>query len=236
MRRRLGVTASFLGGSVLLAGCAVQPPTGPTVMALPGGGKSLTAFQQDDYACRNYASQATAYASAGKAGATPGTTGAVLGTLGGAALGAALGAVGGNAGAGAAIGGGAGLLGGASIGSQRGEASQVPRSSRNTTSPTPSACIRAAIRCSRRHPVTPSAIRRTAIRLDIPITDPASTALGSSAPAYSWWAAATAAGTGAAGTGAAGTEAAGTGAAGAAITETGPTPPSAPARRPQAGG
>jgi hypothetical protein len=124
MRRRLGVIASVLGGSVLLAGCAVQPPTGPTVMALPGSGKSLTAFQQDDYGCRNYAAQTTAYQSPGQVGATPGTTGAVLGTLGGAALGAALGAVGGNAGAGAAIGGGAGLLGGASIGSQRGEASQ----------------------------------------------------------------------------------------------------------------
>ncbi|HJS84532.1 MAG TPA: glycine zipper family protein [Acetobacteraceae bacterium] len=124
MRRRLGVTAFVLGGAVLLAGCAVQPPTGPTVMALPGNGKSLTAFQQDDYACRNYAYQTTMYESPGQAGATPGTAGAVLGTLGGAALGAALGAVGGNAGAGAAIGGGAGLLGGASIGSQRGEASQ----------------------------------------------------------------------------------------------------------------
>jgi hypothetical protein len=126
MRRRLGVTACVLGlgGSVMLAGCAVQPPTGPTVMALPGGGKSLQAFQQDDYACRNYAGQATAYAVNGRAGATPGVTGAALGTLGGAALGAALGAVAGNAGAGAAIGGGAGLLGGASVGSQRGAASQ----------------------------------------------------------------------------------------------------------------
>jgi len=124
MRRRLGVTASVLGGSVLLAGCAVQPPTGPTVMALPGNGKSLTAFQQDDYACRNYAAQTTAYESSGQVGNTPGVAGATLGTLGGAALGAALGAIGGNAGAGAAIGGGAGLLGGASVGSSRGEASQ----------------------------------------------------------------------------------------------------------------
>lgn len=124
MRRRLGVTASVLGGSVLLAGCAVQPPTVPTVMALPGSGKSLAAFQQDDFACRNYASQTVAYQSPGQAGATPGVTGAALGTLAGAALGAGLGAVAGNAGTGAAIGGATGLLGGASVGSSRGAASQ----------------------------------------------------------------------------------------------------------------
>lgn len=124
MRRRLGVTASVLGGSMLLAGCAVQPPTTPTVMALPGSGKTLAAFQQDDFTCRNYASQMVAFQSPGQAGSTPGVSGATLGTLAGAALGAGLGAVGGNAGAGAAIGGATGLLGGASVGSSRGAASQ----------------------------------------------------------------------------------------------------------------
>ena len=124
MRRRLGVTASVLGGSVLLAGCAVQPPTTPTVMALPGNGKSLAAFQQDDFTCRNYASQMVAYQSPGQAGTSPGVTGATLGTLAGAALGAGLGAAAGNAGIGAAGGGAAGLLGGTSVGSSRGAASQ----------------------------------------------------------------------------------------------------------------
>lgn len=130
MRRRFGliVTVCGLGGTMMLtgmlAGCAVQPPTGPTVMALPAPGKSLENFQRDDYDCRNYAAQQTAYASAGQAGATPGVTGAALGTLGGAALGAALGAVGGNAGAGAAIGGATGLVGGAAVGSNSGAASQ----------------------------------------------------------------------------------------------------------------
>ncbi len=126
MRRRLGWLASVcgLGGSVLLGGCAVQPPSGPTVMALPAPGKNFQTFQRDDYDCRNFAGQQTAYQSQGQAGATPGVTGATLGTLGGAALGAAIGAAAGNAGAGAAIGAGTGLIGGASVGSNSGAASQ----------------------------------------------------------------------------------------------------------------
>ncbi len=119
MRRGFGLIASVcgLGGSAMLAGCAVRPPTGPTVMALPAAGKSLENFQRDDYDCRNYAGQQTAYELAGQTGRSPVGTGAALGTLAGAGLGAALGAVAGNAGAGAAIGGATGLLGGASVGS-----------------------------------------------------------------------------------------------------------------------
>ena len=126
MRCRLGLMASVcgFGGVLVLGGCAVQPPTGPTVMALPAPGKSLQNFQRDDYDCRNYAGQATAYASQGQAGANPAATGAVLGTLGGAALGAAIGAVAGNAGAGAAIGAGTGLVGGTAVGANQGAASQ----------------------------------------------------------------------------------------------------------------
>ena len=126
MRLRHGVIACAcsLGGVTALAGCAVQPPTGPTVMALPAPGKSLQNFQRDDYDCRNYAGQATAYQAQGQAGANPAATGAVLGTLGGAALGAAIGAVAGNAGAGAAIGAGTGLVGGTAVGANQGAASQ----------------------------------------------------------------------------------------------------------------
>ena len=120
MRRRVGLVASAggIGGLMLLGGCAVQPPSGPTVMALPAPGKSLASFQRDDFDCRNYASQQTAYQSGGQTG-NPTANGAVLGTVAGAALGAAFGAVGGNAGAGAAIGAGTGLLGGAAVGNSR---------------------------------------------------------------------------------------------------------------------
>ena len=51
------VSVLLVPGIVLaLSGC-VPPPTGPTVMALPGHGKSFEAFQQDDVACRQYAWQ-----------------------------------------------------------------------------------------------------------------------------------------------------------------------------------
>lgn len=45
----------ILGGTCALAGCAVAPPTGPSVMALPPQGKSLVVFQHEDGYCRNYA-------------------------------------------------------------------------------------------------------------------------------------------------------------------------------------
>jgi len=43
---------SLLAPAIALALCAcvVAPPPGPTVMALPGQGKNLEAFQQDDAA------------------------------------------------------------------------------------------------------------------------------------------------------------------------------------------
>jgi hypothetical protein len=110
-------TKKYLGLALLpvlaLGACAVQPPTGPSVVALPGPGKTFAHFQQDDDYCRNYAqsrtsdSGAAATAASNNANAT-----AIAGTLIGAAAGAALGSLGGNVGAGAAIGAGAGLLGG----------------------------------------------------------------------------------------------------------------------------
>ena len=40
-----------------------RPAARPSVMALPGQGKNMDAFQQDDFACRQYASQQTGGAS-----------------------------------------------------------------------------------------------------------------------------------------------------------------------------
>jgi len=37
------------------AGCAVTPPTAPSVVALPPQGKDLTQFQHEDESCRQYA-------------------------------------------------------------------------------------------------------------------------------------------------------------------------------------
>jgi len=54
-----------------LAGCAVAPPSGPSVMALPQQGKSFEAFQQDDATCRGWATQQTGGASAAQRQTTP---------------------------------------------------------------------------------------------------------------------------------------------------------------------
>src|SRR6201996_4646128 len=99
-----------------LSACAVAPPQGPSVMALPAQGKSFEAFQQDDGQCRGYASQQTGGASSAQAATNSAVGSAVLGTALGAGVGAALGSVGGAVGAGAAIGGATGLLAGSAIG------------------------------------------------------------------------------------------------------------------------
>jgi hypothetical protein len=97
----------FVLAAAVLGGCATMP-SGPSVMVLPGTGKSFEAFQADDAVCRQWAAQQT--------GITPQKAvndnlagGAAVGTLAGAAVGAAAGATSGNAGTGAVIGAGSGL-------------------------------------------------------------------------------------------------------------------------------
>ncbi len=102
--------------ALALAGCAVAPPTGPDVMVLPGKDKSFEAFQQDDAACRQYASAQIGYASPAEAATQSGVGSTVLGTVLGGAAGAAIGAATGNPAAGAAIGAGAGFLTGGAAG------------------------------------------------------------------------------------------------------------------------
>ena len=68
----------------LLAGCATVP-TGPSVMALPGTGKSFDQFRVDDMDCRQYAQlQAGGDANAGVRSAAVGTA---IGAVAGAAFG-----------------------------------------------------------------------------------------------------------------------------------------------------
>ena len=104
-----------LCGALLLAGCVVAPPTGPTVAVMPPRGKDLAEFQQDDGACRQYAMQQTGIAPA-EAAQSSAVGSAALGTVIGAAAGAAIGAAAGNPGMGAAIGAGSGLLFGSAAG------------------------------------------------------------------------------------------------------------------------
>jgi hypothetical protein len=116
-------TAILLALPAALAACAVAPPSGPDIVAMPGQGKDLAAFQQDDAACRGYASQSTGGTQAAQNATNNAVGTAVVGTAIGAAAGAALGSVSGNVGAGAAIGGATGLVAGSAIGANGAQAS-----------------------------------------------------------------------------------------------------------------
>jgi Glycine-zipper domain len=120
---RLGIPMGLI--ALALTGCAVMPPTGPSVVALPPGGKPLGQFQQDDYACRSYAFNSENAGGASQSAMKNGVGDSAIGTLGGAAAGALLGAAAGNAGVGAAIGAGAGLLFGGAVGANHAQASSA---------------------------------------------------------------------------------------------------------------
>jgi hypothetical protein len=112
-----------IGGVSAVAACAMAPPTGPTVMAVPPPGKSLAVFQREDGQCRNYAASTTENLHPGQVATQSAVSSAAVGTLLGAAAGAAIGATAGNAGAGAAIGAATGLVGGTAVGANNAAAS-----------------------------------------------------------------------------------------------------------------
>jgi outer membrane lipoprotein SlyB len=120
MMKHIRSKLSFL--VLLTLTSCVTMPTGPSVMALPGAGKSFDQFQADDAICIRWAEQRTGMSPQDTANQNT-VTGAVVGTAIGAGLGAAIGAATGNAGAGAAIGAGSGLLVGTSSGANAGQAS-----------------------------------------------------------------------------------------------------------------
>ena len=95
--------------------CAVAPPTGPVVVALPPDGKDLTRFQQEDTSCREYAQERLGYSSPQQAVNQNAVGSAAVGTALGAAAGAAVGAAAGAAGIGAEVGAGTGLLAGSAV-------------------------------------------------------------------------------------------------------------------------
>lgn len=97
--------------AVGLTACTVMP-TGPSVMVLPGTGKSFDQFRYDDANCRQYAWAQIGGVSANQAATNSAVGSAAVGTAVGALAGAALG---GNHN-GAAAGAGVGLLMGSSIG------------------------------------------------------------------------------------------------------------------------
>jgi hypothetical protein len=106
-----------------LAACAVSPPPGPSVAAMPGTGKSYAQFQAEDARCRQAGAQAAGPLTPGQAANQSAVGSAAVGTALGAAAGALLGAAAGNAGTGAAVGAGTGLLAGSVVGANNAQAS-----------------------------------------------------------------------------------------------------------------
>lgn len=120
--RSMAAVIIIPAATLALSACAVPPPAGPTVMALPGQGKDFAAFQQDDMTCRQYASVQTGGTAPGVAASQSAVGTAAAGTALGAAAGAAIGAASGAAGAGAAIGAATGLIAGTAIGANNANA------------------------------------------------------------------------------------------------------------------
>lgn len=114
---------SVLLAVLLAAGCATVP-SGPTVMALPGTGKTFDQFRLDDADCRQFAYAQIGGVNAGDRAADLGVRDAAVGAAIGALAGAAIGgrdSAGVGAGTGLLFGsmGGAGASQAASRGSQR---------------------------------------------------------------------------------------------------------------------
>src|ERR1700704_6371710 len=94
--------STVLAASLLLAAC-VSMPKGPSVMVLPGTGKSFDQFRYDDVECRQFADVQVGGTSPSDIAADSAAKSAAVGTVVGAAAGAALG---GRSGAAAGAGGG----------------------------------------------------------------------------------------------------------------------------------
>ncbi len=104
--------------ALLLAAACTTMPTGPSVLVLPGTGKTFDQFRADDFECRQFAS--------GQVGGATATQAQTDSTLRSAALGTAVGAVAGAAmdgRSGAGVGAGTGLLIGTLAGTGAGDAS-----------------------------------------------------------------------------------------------------------------
>jgi hypothetical protein len=107
--------SAALSAALLLGGCT-SIPKGPSVMALPGTGKSADQFRDDDFYCRNFADNLLQGTTPSEVANSSTAKGAVVGTAIGAGVGAAFGG-----GGGAAAGAGFGLLVGTAVGAGSGE-------------------------------------------------------------------------------------------------------------------
>lgn len=95
---------SLFAAALTVSACATLP-SGPSVLVLPGTGKSFDAFRADELTCRHYALEQIGGATPAAAASDSGLRSAAIGTAVGAAAGAAVGG-----GRGAGVGAGAGLV------------------------------------------------------------------------------------------------------------------------------
>lgn len=109
MKHKIALSLTALG--VLGLGGCVTVPYGPSVMAMPGTGKTFDEFRQDDAECRQYAYQQMGGPAADQAATNSAVGSAVAGTAIGALAGAAIGGS-----RGAAVGAGTGLAVGGMVG------------------------------------------------------------------------------------------------------------------------
>src|SRR5258708_17652521 len=107
---RLALLVSMGASLGILGACAVVP-AGPSVMALPGTGKTFDQFRVDDASCRQFAFGQVGGVTANEAATNSAVGSAAVGTALGAAAGAAF-----NGGSGAAMGAGGGFPAGSVVG------------------------------------------------------------------------------------------------------------------------
>lgn len=110
-------SSAVVAGVLALSACTTLP-TGPSVMVLPGTGKSFDQFRADDVDCRQYAQYQMGGETANSNSVDSGIRSAAIGTAVGALAGVA---IGGSRGAG--VGAGVGLLTGSAAGANAANAS-----------------------------------------------------------------------------------------------------------------
>lgn len=102
----------------MLGACTTVPPNEPSVLVLPGTGKSFEQFRADNDVCKQFAREQTGGRSQDSVAFDSGVRSAAVGTVLGAAAGAAI-----NGRSGAGVGAGTGLALGGLAGTETGQSS-----------------------------------------------------------------------------------------------------------------
>ena len=117
IHQRLISRSGVVAGALFIGACTVLP-TGPSMLVLPGTGRSMENFRYDDNECRQYAyfqiGGVTTQDAANQAAVGSAVVGTAVGALAGAAIGGSQGA---------AVGAGVGLVGGTAVGTSSAYAS-----------------------------------------------------------------------------------------------------------------